>query len=180
MLVRHLDVRCESVLDPRLKCFCPSLKFTVWCWSQSAAETNIESSGGTFLCYLILLKCIFTWKPSYSFPIRASWFLDRGGSWTWTRPGCRVSQESQIQCWDLRRWCLYYQLSSHRDAAMHGLGGGDTFICYQDWGRKRKNARRCDKKWRRWSVGLLRWWRRGGGEREAAVRENTIHQDKFR
>ena len=133
-----------------------------------------------FLCYLILLKCIFTWKPSYSFPIRASWFLDRGGSWTWTRPGCRVSQESQIQCWDLRRWCLYYQLSSHRDAAMHGLGGGDTLICYQDPGRKRKNARRCDKKWRRWSVGLLRWWRRGGGEREAAVRENTIHQDKFR
>ena len=133
-----------------------------------------------FLCYLILLKCIFTWKPSYSFPIRASWFLDRGGSRTWTRPGCRVSQESQIQCWDLRRWCLYYQLSSHSDAAMHGMGGGDTFICYQDSRRKRKNARRCDKKWRRWSVGLLRWWRRGGGEREAAVRENTIHQDKFR
>ena len=81
-----------------------------------------------FLCYLILLKCIFTWKPSYSFPIRASWFLDRGGSRTWTRPGCRVSQESQIQCCNLKWWCLYYQLSSHSDAAMHGLGGDDTFI----------------------------------------------------
>ena len=131
-----------------------------------------------FLCYLILLKCIFTWKPSYSFPIRASWFLDRGGSWTWTRPGCRVSQESQIQCWDLEK--VMPLLSVIIPQRCCDARAGWRWHLYQDRGRKRKNARRCDKKWRRWSVGLLRWWRRGGGEREAAVRENTIHQDKFR
>ena len=165
------------VLDRRLNVFLSEFKVYSLMLVPVSSRNQYREFRWHFLCYLILLKCIFTWKPSYSFPIRASWFLDCGGSRARTWPaGWRVSHRNHKQ--NAEKVMLLLSviiLQRCRDAR-----AGWRWHLYQDRGRKRKNARRCDKKWRRWSVGLLRWWRRGGAEREAAVRENTIHQDKFR
>ena len=163
MLVRHLeDVRCESVLDPRLKCFCPSLKFPVWCWSQSAAETNIESSGGTF--YVIW----YFWNVSSRESRVIVFQYEPPDSWTVADPGpgpgqARVPRVTGITNTMLRPEKVMPLLSVIIPQRCCDARAGWRWHLYQDPGRKRKNARRCDKKWRRWSVGLLRWWRRGGG-----------------
>ena len=123
-----------------------------------------------FLCYLILLKCIFTWKPSYSFPIRASWFLDRGGSWTWP-PGqgaaCHRNHKYNAEIWNGDAFIISY----HPTAMLRCTGwvevtplsgpGTETEKCAAMWQEVEKVERRI--------VEMVEAWRRrawGGSQRE--------------
>ena len=160
MLVRVLDWRLNVFLS-EFKVY--SLMLVLVCSRNQYREFRWH-----FLCYLILLKCIFTWKASYSFPIRASWFLDCGGSRAWTWPaGCRVSQESQIECWGGDAFIISY----HPTAMPRCTGGAEvtplsgpgteTEKCAAMWQEVEKVERRI--------VEMVEAWRRrawGGSQRE--------------
>ena len=158
------------VLDRRLNVFLSEFKVYSLMLVPVCSRNQYREFRWHFLCYLILLKCIFTWKPSYSFPIRASWFLDRGGS-RHLGPGpvlldaaCHTGITNRM----LRRWCFYYQLSSYSDAAMHGVEvtplsgpGTETEKCAAMWQEVEKVERRI--------VEMVEAWRRrawGGSQRE--------------
>ena len=169
MLVRHLDVRCESVLDPRLKCFCPSLKFTVWCWSQSAAETNIESSGGTF--YVIW----YFWNVSSRESRVIVFQYEPPDSWTVADPGpgpgqgaaCHRNHKYNAETWEGDAFIISY----HPTEMLRCTGwvevtplsgpGTETEKCAAMWQEVEKVERRI--------VEMVEAWRRrawGGSQRE--------------
>ena len=150
-------------------CFCPSLKFTVWCWSQSAAETNIESSGGTF--YVIW----YFWNVSSRERRVIVFQYEPPDSWTVADPGpgqARVPRvtgitDRMLSCWEGDAFII-----SYHPTAMPRCTGGvevtplsgpgtETEKCLAMWQEVEKVERRI--------VEMVEAWRRrawGGSQRE--------------
>ena len=152
-------------------CFCPSLKFTVWCWSQSAAETNIESSGGTF--YVIW----YFWNVSSRESQVIVFQYEPPDSWTVEDPGIqgldlscwltRVTQESQIECWEGDAFIISYhptampRCTGGVEVTPLSAPGTETEKCAGMWQEVEKVERRI--------VEMVEAWRRrawGGSQRE--------------